>query len=264
MQDSFLDRLWRFYDQHRREMPWRIAEANGSFDPYKILVSEIMLQQTQVPRVIPKYEAFINEFPNCKKLAISDLSKVLELWSGLGYNRRAKYLHEAAKALNEMTSFPEDIATLTRLKGVGYNTAAAVLVYSFNQPHIFIETNIRTVMLHEFFADNEEQVDDKQLEQKLSEILDRENPRDFYWAMMDYGAYLKSQGLGSLSKSKAHKKQSKFEGSRRQLRGEVLRAAQRNMVLNDIAADDRLQEVVDALIKEGLVVMQGQQLSIAQ
>jgi A/G-specific adenine glycosylase len=250
----FQETLYRHNDVLRRDLPWRRPEADGSFAPYKILVSEIMLQQTQVSRVIPKYETFLKSFPTVRDLARSPLSDVLAHWSGLGYNRRAKYLHEAARHLQ-----PKSIWLLEDLiacKGIGYNTAAAVLVYAYNQPHIFIETNVRTVYIHHFFADKEG-VDDKEIIEVLKTTYDYENPREFCWALMDYGSHLKSV-VGNLSRSSRHyTKQSKFEGSLRQIRGQVLRQLiARPQTVKELEvniADKRLETVLLALEQEGLV-----------
>ena len=146
-----------------RDMPWREDTR-----PYYVLVSELMLQQTQVSRVIPKFEAFIERFPDEKTLASASLGDVLKLWQGLGYNRRAKYLHDAARMIvNDFDGrFPENEAAILQLPGVGKNTAGAILAYAFNKPAIFVETNIRTVYIHAFFADNFA-VDDKQIIAKL-------------------------------------------------------------------------------------------------
>ncbi len=140
-----------------RDMPWRRDTR-----PYYVLVSELMLQQTQVDRVIPKFGALINEFPNEKLLAQASLADVLRMWQGLGYNRRAKFLHEAAKKIVEVGSFPDDETGLVSLPGVGKNTAGAIRAYAYNQPAIFIETNVRAVYIHHFFGDKD-LVDDKEI-----------------------------------------------------------------------------------------------------
>ena len=130
-----------------RDMPWRQDTR-----PYYVLVSELMLQQTQVDRVIPKFLAFITQFPDEKVLAGALLADVLKQWQGLGYNRRAKFLYESAKAVVVLGAFPDDEAGLLKLPGVGKNTAGAILAYAYNQPGLFIETNIRAVYIHHFFA----------------------------------------------------------------------------------------------------------------
>ncbi len=252
----FVKAVWEYFNHHSRQMPWREPEKDGTYDPYKILVSELMLQQTQVDRVIPKYNAFIKAFPNCKKLAASSLGDVLTLWSGLGYNRRAKYLHDIAKQLAG-NPFPRTKEELSSLKGIGENTAAAILTYSFNEPHVFIETNIRTVLIHHFYP-GKEYIDDKDLRNKLQKIVDTENPREFMWGLMDYGTYLKKQGIKTHTKSKHYTKQAAFRGSTRQLRGEVLRRAQKRSMLSDMHKeinDSRLDSVVKSLVDDGLLLV---------
>ncbi len=261
---EFLDDLWQFYSLHKRRMPWRTAEKNGEYDPYKILVSEMMLQQTQVDRVMPKFESFIVAFPTLESLARASLSEVVLLWSGLGYNRRAKYLYDAAIQLAGKP-FPRTLEELTTLKGIGINTASAILVYSFNQPHVFVETNVRTVLFHYFFYEVDS-VTDAEVSKKLSVLLDKNDPRNFYYALMDYGTYLKKQGHGKITKSKHYTKQSKFEGSIRQLRGELLRRAIAGETLQELRqdfSDNRLDTVVESLIKEGLVIKVNDRIKIA-
>ncbi len=264
--NSFIVVVWDFYNQHARLLPWREPELNGNYDEYKILVSEMMLQQTQVKRVIPKYQEFIKRFPSLESLAEGDLSEVLLLWSGLGYNRRAKYLHEAAKVLVSLKQ-PWSIEQLTAVKGIGTNTAAAICVYSYNSPEVFIETNIRTVYLHHFFH-GQSNVEDKQIVDMLQQTIDEQNPREFYWALMDYGSNLKSQGIRNTSRSKHYKKQSRFEGSPRQIRGAVLRlltkqGSLRPDVLKKQINDSRIDKILSELEKEKLIKATGGIIRIA-
>ena len=252
----FHEELHGFYREHARaNLPWRQPELDGSFDPYKILVSEIMLQQTQVNRVIPKYLEFLRQFPKAVDLARAEQGAVLRAWSGLGYNRRAKYLHQAAKTIS-MQDFPQTITELVKLPGVGKNTAGAIMAYTYNQRAIFIETNIRTVYIHHFFHDSTD-ISDTQIADLLEQTMDTVNLRDFYWALMDYGSYLK-QTVGNLNKwSSTYSKQSRFKGSIRQLRGQVLRELHEGdktiKELRDSIADERLPAVLQALLEEGMV-----------
>jgi A/G-specific adenine glycosylase len=256
-QTEFLDTLWDFYAKSaRHELPWRQPEHDGSFDPYKIMVSELMLQQTQVSRVIPKYHAFLEQFPTVDTLASAELGDVLRAWQGLGYNRRAKFLWQAARAVHELGSFPGTREELIKLPGIGTNTAGAILAYAFNEPVVFVETNVRTVFIHHFFADKND-VHDKDILNLVEQTLDHEHPREFYWALMDYGSHLKTT-IGNLNKvSRHYTKQSKFHGSKRQIRGAVLRAlgtnAQTLAELREIIDDERLEEVLGDLKKEGLI-----------
>ncbi len=256
---QFIESLWLFFDEHgRHDLPWRQPLADGTFDAYQIVVSEIMLQQTQVARVIPKYQAFLRAFPTVSALAQAPLADVLQLWSGLGYNRRARFLWLAAQQVMRDYEgvFPSTVAELVTLPGIGRNTAGAVMSYAYNQPVVFIETNVRTVFIHYFFDDHQT-VADSLIIAQLEAVLDHEHPREFYWALMDLGSYIK-QTIGNASqRSASYKKQSAFEGSRRQLRGAVLRAlAGRSMTmlaLGQELPDERLAQVLQALIDEQLV-----------
>jgi A/G-specific adenine glycosylase len=239
-------------------MPWRIVGVDGTIDPYAVMVSEIMLQQTQVGRVIPKFEAFMRQFPTVKALADAPLSQVLTLWSGLGYNRRAKFLHQAAQKIMQEYGgqLPMTVDALVTLPGIGKNTAGAILAYAYNQPVLFIETNVRTVYIHHFFHDQTD-IPDAAVTGVLDMTLDRDHPREFYWSLMDYGTVLKKE-YGNLSrKSQAYAKQSKFEGSKRQVRGQVLRnlatAQQTKAQLEEAITDKRLDEVLESLQIEGLI-----------
>lgn len=239
----------------RHDLPWRQPELDGSFDPYKILVSELMLQQTQVARVIPKYEAFLRDFPSAQSLANAELGDVLRAWQGLGYNRRAKYLWQAARMVTAIGTFPDSVQQLVTLPGVGVNTAGAVLAYAFNRPVLFVETNIRTVYIHHFTRDGEI-VSDDFIRDQLKQTLDYEHPREFFWALMDYGAWLKTQ-VRNTAQSNHYVRQPKFQGSRRQIRGHILRLlSERHRTeeeLQKFITDERLQSVLQDLRKEGLV-----------
>ena len=257
-----------YYHAHgRHDLPWRQPEASGEFSSYKIMVSEIMLQQTQVARVVEKYQQFLELFPSVDALAAADLGDVLRAWSGLGYNRRAKFLHQAAqKVVNDFDNvYPQTPEQLITLPGIGKNTAGAILVYAFNKPVLFVETNIRTVYIHHFF-DDQNAVDDKNILNMLSITLDEDNPREWYWALMDYGSYLKQSGIRRNHQSKHYTKQSQFEGSKRQVRGEVLRALaaapQSLTQLKKHIDDIRLEAVVNDLITEGLITKKESKLSL--
>jgi len=194
-------------------------------------------------------------------LAAAPLGDVLATWSGLGYNRRAKFLWQAAQAIvrDHAGEVPRSQTELTKLPGIGPNTAGAILAYAYNEPTVFIETNIRTVYLHHFFADHPNAVSDQELRQLVAATLPIEDPREWYWALMDYGTSLKSTAGSQLERAKAYKRQSAFKGSRREVRGQVVKALieHRRLAQVELAAlipDDRLQEVCDALIGEGLIV----------
>ncbi len=238
-----------------RTMPWREDTR-----PYYVLVSEIMLQQTQVDRVVPKFESFIDRFPDEATLAEASLGDVLALWSGLGYNRRAKYLHDAAKMIvNEYDgSFPSSYDDLVKLPGVGPNTAGAIMAYAYNQPVIFIETNVRTVYFEHFFADGDK-VHDAEVRAAIESTLDRKHPREFYWALMDYGSWLKRQGAGRVTQSKHYKKQSALKGSVREIRGQIIRQLTNGDKTEDelrrmVIYDERFKAALTGVMKDGLVV----------
>lgn len=261
---DFLRALNDFYVVHGRKLPWR-----QTADPYKILVSELMLQQTQVGRVVPKYKTFLRRFPDIQALAGAALNDVLAEWVGLGYNRRARYLHEAAKALAGKPG-PWQLDDLVAQKGIGPNTAAAVLVYAYDLPLLFIETNVRTVIIHHFFSDRSD-ITDTEILEVLSRIAPWMHgydlpPREFYWALMDYGTHLKAT-VGNLSRrSKHYARQSAFQGSRRQVRGQVIRqllAGPKTLAeLEAAIPDPRLPEVIDVLQAEKLVAVQDTMLML--
>jgi len=262
--DDFITTLSRYYDGHgRHDMLWRQADSTGYFTPYKIMVSELMLQQTQVARVTEKYVDFLTTFPEVQSLAKAELREVLQLWNGLGYNRRAKFIWQAARMVCEDHdgSFPDSLESLVNLPGIGPNTAGAIMAYAYNQPVIFIETNIRTVIIHHFYA-GQTDIPDVDIRQAMEQILPRAieegiEPRQFYWSMMDYGSHLKAT-VGNLSRhSKHYAKQSTFEGSKRQLRGAVIRelttGARTAEHLIQHLPDERLTNVINELLHEGMI-----------
>lgn len=273
-----------YYEAGRHDMLWRQPGQKGAFDPYKILVSEMMLQQTQVDRVTVKYQEFLAKFPTVHDLARAPLGDVLKLWNGLGYNRRAKYIWQAAQMVEKDFDgqFPETIDELKRIPGIGPNTAGAIMAYAYDAPVVFVETNIRTVIIHHFFADKQS-VGDADIREVLAALVpvgpltvDKEakavqgailGPRQFYWAMMDYGSHLKKT-VGNLNRaSKHYTRQSKFEGSQRQVRGQVIRLLTAGPLtsrqLKQQVSDKRLDDVVAALIDEGLVVKQASTLKLS-
>jgi A/G-specific adenine glycosylase len=181
-----------------------------------------MLQQTQVGRVIEKYKAFLKAFPTVHSLANAPLQQVLLLWSGLGYNRRARFLQQMAQAVDRSHGiFPTTVDKLLKLPGIGTYTAGAISAFAYNQPRVFIETNIRTVFLHHFALPGK--VADKELLALIAATLDHKNPREWYWALMDYGSHLKSTGITIHRTSRHYAKQSAFKGSVREVRGGILK-----------------------------------------
>lgn len=264
---DFQMHVWEYYASHgRHDLPWRLPKPNGAFDPYAIMVSEIMLQQTQVQRVIPKFNAFMQQYPTAHALSQAPLADVLTAWSGLGYNRRAKFLWQAAHVITHELKgkFPNSLPDLIKLPGVGVNTAGAILAYAFDQPVIFLETNIRTIYIHHFFADADTVADASILpyiEESIQAIANNDiadlRPRTWYWALMDYGTFLK-QTIGNQSRrSSGYSKQSAFAGSRRQVRGAVLRQLKIKphtfLMFQEIIVDERLESVLQDLVSEKMI-----------
>jgi A/G-specific adenine glycosylase len=258
--------IYRHYQDHKRDMPWR-----QTHDPYHILVSEIMLQQTQVERVVGKYREFLKKFPNFETLAQAPLPEVLEVWQGLGYNRRALSLKRLAQQVLEDWGgrLPANKEALRSLPGIGPATAGALLAFAFEQPVVFIETNIRRVFLHFFFAE-EEGVTDREILPVVSETLDRERVRDWYYALMDYGAGLKGSGPNPNRRSAHYARQSPFTGSNREVRGLILKTLLLEPVpsLKELAkavgkSPGRTRAALEQLIAEGFVVREGDGLRLA-
>lgn len=223
MKSDFLRFRRVIMDHHRRHgrhaLPWR-----KTTDPYAILVSEIMLQQTQVDRVIPYFRFFLKRFPTVQKLARAKTSSALKAWQGLGYNRRALMLHRCAQSIvtEHGGALPSDYDKLKALSGLGPYTAGAVTVFAFNKPYPLIETNIRRTYIHHFFPDTQS-VDDIRILPLVERTMDRRNPRVWFGALMDYGSWLARQVPNPNRKSKQYAKQARFEGSDRQIRGAILR-----------------------------------------
>jgi len=239
-----------------RPMPWR-EDCN----PYYILLSEIMLQQTQVPRVLVKFQEFIEAFPTLESLANAEFFEVLSHWSGLGYNRRAKFLHQAAKEVILLTEFPNKPEILVKLPGIGPNTAASILVYAHNSPFVFIETNIRTVFIYMFFQDTTEKIGDDILQSLVTQTMYSENPRQWYWALMDYGFYIKKTEGNYNRLSKKHTTQSNFEGSNRQKRAQILRfllqsgPSSKSLIADKLTIENELvNSLLQALLQDSLII----------
>ncbi len=217
--EQFKKIIYAHYRAHAREFPWRNTK-----NPYHIFVSEIMLQQTQAGRVREKYGEFIKTFPNFRALAEASPRDILRAWLGLGYNRRALFLKRAAREIVRVYGgeLPRRREKLETFSGIGPATARSIRVFAFNEPDVFIETNIRTVYLH-FFFPKSKNVPDKKLLPFIEKTLDRKNPREWYYALMDYGAMLKKSVANPNRRSATHIQQKKFKGSLREARGAILR-----------------------------------------
>lgn len=215
---EFRDFIRRFYAEQGRTFPWRETD-----DEYEILVSELMLQQTQTDRVLKKYRPFLDAFPDYQSLAEATTSELLEMWQGLGYNRRALGLREICRRVTETGGrLPSDRETLLSYPMIGPGTAGSLRAFVFDIPSVFIETNIRRVIIHRFFSDRET-VSDREILPVADAVLDRRDPRHWYYALMDYGVHLKKRVANPNRRSSHYRKQAPFEGSNRQLRGRILR-----------------------------------------
>ena len=258
---KILNRVFRktIYDhhhEHARIFPWR-----NTIDPYLILVSEFMLQQTQTKRVLSYYDPFTRQFPDFQTLAGAQLKDVLELWQGLGYNQRAIHLRLTAQivVLEYNSILPETRGQLVGLPGIGQSTAGAIMAFSFNKPVVFIETNIRWVFIYYFFKDRTD-IKDSEILPLVKATLDHDNPRQWYYALMDYGAMLKMQGANPNQKSAHYTKQAPFVGSDRQVRGAIIKQllAQGTMEEQDLISimgiePGRAGKIFSSLEKDGFI-----------
>lgn len=211
--------VWDYYRKYGRDLPWRKTR-----DPYRIVVSEVMLQQTQVERVIPYYERFIKQFSSFRVLARAEQGDVLRAWQGLGYNRRALNLQKLARVVisEHEGKLPATFEGLDALPGIGKGTAGSLSAFVFNKPVPFIETNIRRVFIHHFFK-NKQEVRDDEILKLVERTLPARRAREWYYALMDYGSHLGKKVENPNRKSAHYGRQSRFEGSNRQLRGAILR-----------------------------------------
>jgi A/G-specific adenine glycosylase len=223
-----------------------------------------MLQQTQVERVVDRYRHFLKAFPTVKALGEASLGAVLREWQGLGYNRRAKMLHACARRIMEDHNgrFPRTHAALVALPGIGHYTAAAVLAFAYNIPVPLIETNVRSVYIHHFFNDDTD-IRDADIFTVVERTLDRDDPRTWYWALMDYGVHIKKTYGNPNSRSTHYVRQSSFTGSDRQIRGAILRSLTertltRQALHRELAFDaGRIDAQLERLREEGMIEMHG-------
>lgn len=217
--NDFYSNLQPFLFEKKRNLPWREV-----INPYWIVVSELMLQQTQVSRIMHKFPEFISKFPSFEILSKSSLSSVLRAWQGIGYNRRAKYLKQIAHDIwhNHSGIVPSRIEDLIQMPGIGPATAGSIVAFVYNSPTIFIETNIRRVFIHHFFQQSKS-VADSEIIPCILKTIDTKRPRDWYYAVMDYGSELKKVVVNPNRKSKHYQKQSPFEGSNRQVRSIIIK-----------------------------------------
>ena len=272
--EAFVEAVRAEGARHHRDLPWRYLD-----DPYAVLVSEIMLQQTQVARVGRYWDRFLAAFPTLDALAAAQPAEVLELWQGLGYNRRALALKRAADqcAAEHAGRLPETAEGLQALPGIGPATAAGVMAFAHNRPDVYVETNVRTVFIHCLFP-GRDRVADREIVPLVADTCPEDDPRSWYYALLDYGAHLKQEVANPSRRSAHHTRQSAFEGSRRQKRAEVLRVvlAEPGIPLDDAHARlnafeaaggrgsvDRalFESIVDDLVSEGFFRRDGQTLT---
>lgn len=262
---QFQKLILNHYRRHGRNLPWR-----KTCDPFHIFVSELMLQQTQVDRVIPKYNEFIRLFPDIKALAQAPLHSILKAWSGLGYNRRALSLKKSAEYLvkNSQAAMPETYEELVQLPGIGPYTASAICVFACNQPRAFIETNIRAVYIH-FFFPGHQSVNDSDILPLVEKTLYAKNPRKWFNALMDYGVMVKKLHENPGRKSAHHTKQSPFKGSGREIRGLIIKtllklsACTETTLMQHIEKDrDKAKKILQQLQDEGFIQKKGSRLSL--
>lgn len=263
---AFQKLIYHYYQKHGRTFPWRMTH-----NPYHILVSEIMLQQTQTERVVEKYGQFINALPNFSSLAKAPLREILRAWQGLGYNRRAIALKKIAQTVmmgfhGDLPSSPEALMTLP---GIGRATASAISAFAFNKPVVFIETNIRRVFIHHFFQ-NENCINDTEILPLVEKTLDTSSPRRWYYALMDYGVRLKKEQQNPNRRSAHYQKQTPFEGSNRQIRGMILKALAIEHDISETEITKRLDTTPERVRKnliqlqeEGFLKKKGNRFTIA-
>jgi A/G-specific adenine glycosylase len=259
---AFRQMVLSHYEQYGRDMAWR-----NTTDPYQILVSEIMLQQTQVGRVSTKFPEFICSFPDFASLATAPLADVLRVWQGMGYNRRAISLQKCAiRVVTEYDGIlPSEVDILATFPGIGRATASSIAAFAFNLPEVFIETNIRRVFIHFFFS-GADTVSDAEILPLVEQTLCRNNPRVWYWALMDFGSALKKTGPNPNRRSIHYTKQSPFEGSDRNIRGIIIRMllaepgiSEKKFlgIRND--AEGRIKKILSSLESEGFIIRDNDQ-----
>lgn len=263
---KFQKMLYCYYRKHGRNLPWRLTS-----DPYHILVSEIMLQQTQVQRVMGKYEQFTRKFPDFPSLARSPMRMIFKEWQGLGYNRRAIALKRIAQIVTKefRGKLPASVETLMTFPGIGRATASSIAAFAFHEPAVFIETNIRRVFIHSFFHDKDN-IKDTEILPLVEKTLDTSNPREWYYALMDYGVMIKNEYENPNRRSAHYQKQSPFQGSDRQVRGMLIKiltrqscVSEREMMEKLQISSDKLKNNLAQLLKEGFIKRRLEKYTIA-
>ena len=259
-QKRFVRFIQAFYHEFGRPFPWRETD-----DVYAVFLSEVMLQQTQTGRVLEKWKLFLSKWPTLRNLACAPFSELLEAWQGLGYNRRALLLQQTAKASEAYGwTLPDDEETLRSLPGIGPSTAAAVLAFGYHKPAVYLETNIRRVLLFSFHR-GEDGVSDRVLRSELEAMLEFvDDVKSWYYALMDYGVLLKHLVPNPNVHSRTYHRQSRFEGSNRQVRGRLLAVlasdgpSSREILYQKLTfGKERIDRALDSLLKDGMVHEKG-------
>jgi A/G-specific adenine glycosylase len=262
---AFRSLVLEYYRNHGRRFPWR-----ETTDPYRILIAEVMLQQTPVERVRVKYGEFLGKFPNVAVLATAPLCEILKTWHGMGYNRRAIALQEAAQSivLDHGGNFPCSIEVLVTLPGVGRATAGAILAYAYNAPVAFIEVNVRRVFIHFFFQDRD-RVTDREILPLVAKALVPGDARTWYNALMDYGAFLRKRSVPAARRGASYHPRPRFTGSNRELRGRVLSSliSHGRVDYGDLPGmvsgeEEDVYRVLGELVKEGFIMKEGHEIRL--
>lgn len=251
---AFQDKILTWYNNHKRDFPWRQTR-----DPYAILISEVMSQQTQINRVVLKYELWMRKFPTVEHLAKASVADVLAYWSGLGYNRRALNLKKTAEMIAKdfNGTFPKTEEELLALPGIGKYTARAILCFAFDQQVTVVDTNIRKVIITQFGLDGSE----NELQNIADQLLPNGKAYDWNQALMDYAAAVLKNEKISIPK------QSKFIGSHRYYRGQILKylLKHKEVIFDELGLAIKkeytqaekvwLEKLVQELIDEGFITM---------
>ena len=253
----FQDIIYSYFKQYGRNFPFR-----DKIKPYYVLISEIMLQQTQTSTVSEKFLNFIKSFPDFEALSKAPKQKLLKAWQGLGYNRRAIALKNIAEIIvNDYEGKLPDLSIekLKEFPQIGHNTASSISTFAFNKPNIFIETNIRRVYIYFFFPKNNS-VNDKDIMPLIEATVDKEQPREWYYALMDYGVMLKKTHPELNKRSAHYRKQAQFKGSNREIRGKILKILlnKKEILMTELqnqlkVENKRLISILNQLEKEGFI-----------
>jgi len=259
--------IFKWWKTNRRDLPWRQTR-----DPYSIAVSEIMLQQTQVSRVLPKYLEFMNIFPTVKELAQSSPGTVLRIWKGMGYNRRALYLHNMAKEIVDVHNgmFPNDDKSLIKLPGLGKYTARAILVFAFGENISCVDTNIRQIITHFFFSDKEQS--EKIIQYVADQLVPKGKSWEWHQSLMDFGAMNASEWRHPKYRRRAKKKTIPFKETDRFIRGKIIDCLRVRQYTNSELVKiitalcekpvEKIQNILERLKKEDLIEEHNKMISL--